>query len=197
MGGPYHDSSCHLHLLGGGIQCAWCFRINVKMSCAKIYNLVLTPLSRMARTKSSCSSAGRWSSMLALVIVAFLIVSVLCQIVTHRTPYTNRTVPETFAQKVVASLIYVYMDGCGHCKQFDPTWTSFTRKYSDALAQAGVSARKVKGDDAGVKDLGINGFPTVVMLSQTNDFPQKTFDGDRSVSGLASFVHDSFPSFTP
>lgn len=148
-----------------------------------------------------CSSSGlRWMAMMAIMIVVFLIVSVMCQMVTGRTPYTNRTSRESFAvpaEPMTTQLIYVYMDGCTHCKQFDPTWTGFTAKYSSALKASGVTARKVKSDDATVKDLGIRGFPTVVLLSQTNDFPQKTFDGERSISGLASFVQDSISSFSP
>lgn len=146
----------------------------------------------------SCSSPAQLTALMVLVIISFLIVSVLCQTVSRRTTaYSNRTAPETFKQQMTTELIYVYTEGCAHCKQFDPTWTSFTQKYSDDLTTAGVKARRVKSDDSSIEDLGVRGYPAVVLLSRTNDFPQKVFDGERSVPGLAGFVQENIPSFSP
>lgn len=136
--------------------------------------------------------------MLALVVVTLLIVSVLCQVVSQNG--SGRELFETDTRKKkkkTAELIYVYMDGCGHCKEFDPVWSSFNGEYRDSLADVGVSTRKLKNDDRDAKDLGIRAFPSVVLVSETDDFPQKPFSGQRTVSGLASFVQDSFPSFSP
>lgn len=131
--------------------------------------------------------------MLAVVLLIFLVISVLCQMATRTTVWAST---EGFSEpKRTAELLYVYMDGCTHCKQFDPVWTAFTSKYQRALDDVGLSQRKVKSDDGAAKDLGVRGFPSVVLLSKTNDFPQKTFDRQRTVDDLATFVQESFPAF--
>lgn len=155
-----------------------------------------------ARRAAACSSPGRWISLLALVLLVFLVISVLCQMATTRnSAWMGRTTATTegftLAPKRTAEIIYVYMDGCAHCKQFDPTWAAFSSKYKQPLEDAGLSLRKVKNDDGAAKDLGVRGFPSVVLVSKTNDFPQKTYDGQRTVPDLAAFVHDTFPAFTP
>lgn len=95
-----------------------------------------------------------------------------------------------------ARLIYVYMDGCGHCRAFDPVWTSFTRTYRKALQEAGVEPVRLRNDDRAADALSVHGYPTVVLISDLGDFSQTTFEGQRTGPGLASFVENSFPAFT-
>ena len=80
-------------------------------------------------------------------------------------------------------LVYFYMNGCGHCKKFTPTWDQFASGYSGSL-----KIRKVERADAEdeLNKYDIKGFPTVLLLDGNGG--KKEFDGDRTIPGLTSFV---------
>ena len=80
-------------------------------------------------------------------------------------------------------LVYFYMNGCGHCKKFSPTWDQFASRYSGNL-----KVRKVERSDAGseLDTYQVKGFPTVLLLDGNGG--KKEFQGDRTIQGLESFI---------
>ena len=80
-------------------------------------------------------------------------------------------------------LVYFYMNGCGHCKNFSPTWDQFASGYSGNL-----KVRKVERSDAGseLDTYQVKGFPTVLLLDGNGG--KKEFQGDRTIQGLESFI---------
>ena len=80
-------------------------------------------------------------------------------------------------------LVYFYMNGCGHCKKFSPTWDQFASSYNGNL-----KIRKVERADAGseLETYQIKGFPTVLLLDGNGG--KKEFEGERTIQGLESFV---------
>lgn len=80
-------------------------------------------------------------------------------------------------------LVYFYMNGCGHCKNFSPTWDQFASSYNGNL-----NIRKVERADAGseLDNYQIKGFPTVLLLDGNGG--KKEFDGERTIKGLESFA---------
>lgn len=99
------------------------------------------------------------------------------------------------SQASQAKLFYVYMEGCAHCKHFDGAWTAFVDRYRSSLEGVGVSASRIRSDDATAKRLGVSGYPSILLVSTTGAFPPRLFDGPRTSVNLASFVKESFPAF--
>lgn len=138
--------------------------------------------------KSVCSASTR-TLALALGVSALVLLSVLL-IASFR--WRGTRVGGVRAGQ--AQLLYVYMDGCGHCKKFDPVWSAFTDRYRSALADVGVSTRRINSDDGAAKGLGLTGYPSIILVSQTRAFAPRLFEAPRTPANLASFVQDSFPA---
>lgn len=135
--------------------------------------------------------APRWLVVAATLLAGYLVLALVARAVVGG----RARLADGFTQ-VTVDVIYVYMEGCGHCKQFDPTWKAFTERYGAALAAAGVSARKMRNDDPDAKSLGVGGYPTVLLVYKTGA-DTTPFDGPRTVDGLAAFVNSNVPAFTP
>ena len=73
------------------------------------------------------------------------------------------------------------MNGCGHCKNFSPTWDQFASRYSGNL-----KLRKVERADAGseLDKYQIKGFPTVLLLDGKGG--KKEFQAIELFKGLES-----------
>ena len=82
-----------------------------------------------------------------------------------------------------SKMIYFYMDGCGHCVKFAPTWEKFVKEY-----QGDIKLEKYDRADAGDKITlyGVSGFPTIILVDKNGK--HKDFDGDRTVAGLTKFA---------
>jgi thiol-disulfide isomerase/thioredoxin len=81
-------------------------------------------------------------------------------------------------------MVYFHMNGCGHCKKFNPVWKTFTQF-------AGKNNIKVDKIEAGTqkdlqKSLGIKGYPTILELDSNNNKVSE-FTGDRTIPALKTF----------
>ena len=82
-------------------------------------------------------------------------------------------------------LVYFHMNGCGHCKKFMPVWDEFAEKYNGDLKLKKLE-REEAGDDM-LSKYQVQGFPTILLLDGEGN--KKEFQGDRTVSGLESFIN--------
>ena len=85
----------------------------------------------------------------------------------------------------VTRVEYFYMNGCGHCEKFTPTWDRFTNQYKGS-----VKLNKTEQSQAGadtLKKYGVEGFPTVVKIDESGNY--ETFTGERTVEGLKKFIN--------
>lgn len=151
----------------------------------------------MAKTLSCTAMvAPRWLLVAAGLLVGYLLLVLIMGMVNRAR--VNRLRPDSFTQPTF-DLIYVYMERCGHCKQFDPTWTQFQKQNEVALAAAGVTANKLKNDDPRAKALGVGGYPSVLLVS-TSVSDQGSipipFEGPRTVDGLVTFLRANVPAFS-
>ena len=80
-------------------------------------------------------------------------------------------------------LVYFHMDTCGHCKKFNPEWDKFASNYNGPLEIKKVE-RKNAGED--LEKYKIKGFPSILLIDEQDN--TKEFDGDRTATGLDSFV---------
>lgn len=81
-------------------------------------------------------------------------------------------------------LVYFHMNGCGHCKRFTPIWDEFSGKYNGE-----IKLKKLERNEAGdmLDKYKIQGFPTILLLDEQGN--KKVFEGERSISGLESFIN--------
>lgn len=89
------------------------------------------------------------------------------------------------------TIIYFHMDGCGHCRRFDPVWKDFRERHGKELESAyGVRLEAYEAQDALAQELDINGFPTVVFVDEDGS-KRGTFEKQRTVDNLRAFAEDN------
>jgi hypothetical protein len=83
-------------------------------------------------------------------------------------------------------LIYFYMDGCPHCRDFEGDWQAFLLQNRDTLSAKGVVPRRLPSDSHEAREFKVTSFPTVLLVASGT--APVVFAGERSVAGLVSFV---------
>ena len=84
-------------------------------------------------------------------------------------------------------LVYFHMNGCGHCKNFDPEWSKFEGSNKQSGSVVGTCKIEASSGHEGLKKCKVKGFPTLVLTDR--DFnPIKPYSGARKSDGLAAFV---------
>lgn len=82
-------------------------------------------------------------------------------------------------------LVYFYMDGCGHCKNFTPTWDKFCSANSSTIKTYKFEQSKVREK---ITEYNISGFPTILLLDENNAKIDE-YNGERSIEALTSYVN--------
>jgi hypothetical protein len=85
-------------------------------------------------------------------------------------------------------LYLFYMNGCGWCERFMPTWDDLYGKYSKVK---GLEMRKIERGEHMAKDYEkhVDGYPTILLI-KPDGAPIK-FSGERTVSGVEAFLKSS------
>ena len=85
-------------------------------------------------------------------------------------------------KKSKKTLYYFYMDGCGWCDKFNPTWSQITKEFKGKLTM-----KKVNGpnNEQLMKRFGVSSFPTIILVKGKSP---ETYSGDRSVSDMKRFL---------
>ena len=84
-------------------------------------------------------------------------------------------------------LVYFHMNGCGHCKNFDPEWSKFESANRESGSVVGNCKIEASSGHEGLKKCKVKGFPTV-MLTDHEFNPLKEYSGERKSDGLTAFV---------
>ena len=115
----------------------------------------------------------------AIAIIIMLIIRYLLHLVIYSNYLSSYL--ENFGNP--KELVYFHMNGCGHCKRFTPIWDEFSGKYNGE-----IKLKKLERNEAGdmLNKYEIQGFPTILLLDEQGN--KKVFEGDRSISGLESFI---------
>jgi len=92
---------------------------------------------------------------------------------------------ETFYSNNVYTLEYYYMDGCGHCTEFNESkvWESLKSKKWDNITLEKYN-RKDKMDR--VEKFNITGYPSFILVK--DDEIVKSYNGDRTYDSISSFI---------
>ena len=82
-------------------------------------------------------------------------------------------------------LVYFYMNGCGHCKNFTPTWDKFCAANSSTIKTYKFEQAQVR---AQIDTYAISGFPAILLLDENNAKIEE-YNGPRTLEALTSYVN--------
>ena len=82
-------------------------------------------------------------------------------------------------------LVYFYMNGCGHCKNFTPTWDKFCAANSSTIKTYKFEQAQVREQ---IDTYAISGFPAILLLDENNAKIDE-YNGQRTLEGLTSYVN--------
>lgn len=132
----------------------------------------------------------KMQSAMRLAAVCFVL-SVACVSVSHAGEIDWRHVPQAAQQEARQSgrplLIYVGADFCGYCRKLERT--SWVDDGVARVVDAGYVPLRIDGqrDAALARQLGVRGFPAVVVLSPEGRFVGRV-DGYREPAEMRSFL---------
>ena len=139
-----------------------------------------------------------------MIIAAFALLALLALVLVYQYAFVVlralRVSPEGFDGKpsgpppVQARLVFLHMDGCGHCDRFKPQWDAFDSQYGDGLKASGVVLESYERADPEASEFkgSVNGYPTVLLVKvPAGSASPIVFQGDRTPEGLAGFLKDN------
>lgn len=96
--------------------------------------------------------------------------------------------PQQPQQQSERVMVLFSIEGCGHCKNFEPVWDEFAQNFD---GYNGVRIVKVNGAEHPelCKLHNVSGFPTVKMcMNGIENQTTVTYEGDRTVDTLVEFL---------
>lgn len=120
----------------------------------------------------------------ALVLLYVIVYYVLPSIGLFKENFENANVDSMLSDNS-KKLVYFYMNGCGHCKNFTPTWDQFCSANSSSIKTYKFEQAQVREK---ITEYNISGFPTILLLDENNAKIDE-YNGERSVEALTSYVN--------
>ena len=118
--------------------------------------------------------ALRSNSLLVKVAAAFLVFWLFGMV-------TSAVGLEGFQAGVKGDMmVYFHMNGCPHCTKFNPEWEKFAS--STKMKTKKVESKEMNAQE---KQLGVDGFPTIMLLGSKGP---KKYSGARTASALQGWV---------
>ena len=99
--------------------------------------------------------------------------------------FNSSPTPSAMTSDKSTKLVYFYMDGCGHCKNFTPTWDKFCSANSSTIKTYKFEQAQVREK---ITEYNISGFPTILLLDENNAKIDE-YNGERSIEALTSYVN--------
>lgn len=84
-------------------------------------------------------------------------------------------------------VVFFKMEGCGHCKNFAPTWDKVSSKMNNKKVN-GKTCKMVTVDSSNAeltRKYKVSGFPTIMKVSGNN---AKEYEGDRTENDVVKFI---------
>ena len=93
--------------------------------------------------------------------------------------------PKKTVKKKYNKLMYFYMDNCGWCDRFTPTWRKLIKENN---RNKKVNMVKINGPNnlTTATKYGVVSYPTIILLKDNKPYK---YDGDRSLDDLLDFIN--------
>jgi thiol-disulfide isomerase/thioredoxin len=85
-----------------------------------------------------------------------------------------------------AKVYYFHMTGCGHCKDFTPTWENFSSSYSGPVKLVKMEQKEAHGKKL-LEKYNVKGFPSVVKVDENGSYEE--FNSERTLNNLKTFIN--------
>ena len=121
---------------------------------------------------------------LGLILLYVIVYYVLPSNGLFKENFENASVDSMLSDKST-KLVYFYMNGCGHCKNFTPIWNQFSSANSSSIKTYKFEQAQVREQ---IKEYNISGFPTILLLDENNAKIDE-YSGERSIKALTSYVN--------
>jgi len=121
---------------------------------------------------------------LALVLLYVIVYYVLPSNNLFKENFENANV-DSMNNDNSTKLVYFYMNGCGHCKNFTPIWDEFCSANSSSIKTYKFEQSQVQEQ---ITSYSISGFPTILLLDENNAKIDE-YNGQRTVEALTSYVN--------
>lgn len=99
--------------------------------------------------------------------------------------FSSGSSPSAMTSDKSTKLVYFYMDGCGHCKNFTPIWDKFCSANSSSVKTYKFEQAQVREQ---INTYAISGFPTILLLDENNAKIDE-YNGERTLEALTSYVN--------
>jgi len=121
---------------------------------------------------------------LVLVLLYVIVYYVLPSKMLFKENFENANV-DSMNNDNSTKLVYFYMNGCGHCKNFTPIWDEFCSANSSSIKTYKFEQSQVQEQ---IASYSISGFPTILLLDENNAKIDE-YSGQRTVEALTSYVN--------
>lgn len=158
----------------------------------KLDNIILRPNLRASKNVLPIVAISKFVKK-PINLIYLAVGLVLLYVIVYYVLPSNMLFKENFENANVDSmnkdnskkLVYFYMNGCGHCKNFTPTWDEFCSANSSSIKTYKFEQAQVREK---ITEYNISGFPTILLLDENNAKIDE-YSGERSVEALTSYVN--------
>ena len=85
-------------------------------------------------------------------------------------------------------LVMIYAHWCGYCNILTPTWKKLHNKYKNKFTIKAIHVENKKGgNDKLVKQLNIQGYPTILKIEKDGKIGKK-YEGERTIEEFVKFL---------
>ena len=84
------------------------------------------------------------------------------------------------------TLRYIYMQSCGHCKNFNPVWEELKTEVEKQSINIKLEKLDLQAEENKEKCEGISGAPTIVYIG--TDDKSTEYKGERNVNEIINFL---------
>jgi thiol-disulfide isomerase/thioredoxin len=150
-------------------------------------NLKINTLFKNLQLKSLFKKSSFTAILLGLVICLLLVFLMDKYMAPSFVPYIENNENMNDNESGSKSLVFFYMNGCGHCDKFMPTWEEVKSEYSGAITLTEKESASATSD---IEKFKIKGFPAILLVDSNNN-KIKEYNGDRSKPDVMKFLKDN------
>jgi thiol-disulfide isomerase/thioredoxin len=125
----------------------------------------------MVRKSSSGVDNTRLFVILGILAFAIIIGTIVGS--SYKEKFTNKK-----------TLVYIYMDNCPHCKNFEPIWDKIVNKIKEDKTYSNLTTKKLDINNDEIKD--VKSAPTIMILPS-----KKTYEDARDVNKILDWAVNS------